>query len=161
MKLVWDFSEFNEFAENLQNVSEFERFAKQATRELAKELHEMLFQITPVKTGQLAAGWGGENYAYTIESFKYGYRITLRNQVPYAHSVNDGHYSHNQFNAGEPTGYLVKNRTPKIYTIDGANQDETYVFGHFFVEKAIVEISESSALEQIIMKELQKWWDSI
>lgn len=155
MRLEWDFHELYDFADRLGNADKFKEFAKVAVKQLAKDLHEMLFKETPVKTGQLAAGWGGaENYAYVIKEMKTGYKIEFINRVPYAKSVNDGHYSYNQFNkGGDP--YVVKHRTVP-YT--QGNADATFVFGHFFVEKSILKMENDEALNTIIANELDKWF---
>ena len=152
MKLKWDFSELEDFAERLDETAKFEQACKEVVKKLAKELQEMLFNQTPVKTGQLATGWGGaENYAYKIVELKTSYKVTLINRVPYAKAVNDGHYSYNQY--GGP--YEVKRRTVP-YT--QGNGDPTFVFGHFFVEKSILMLENSSELEKILYKELEKWF---
>jgi hypothetical protein len=158
MKLSWDLSEWLDFADRAVNTAKFNEFAKLATKQLAKELQDMLFATTPVKTGQLSAGWGGsENYAYTIKSRGNGFSVTLYNRVPYAKYVNDGHYLYNQFNVGGAP-YVVKRRTPKIYTAPNAKRDATYVFGHFFVEKSIVTLENQNILNKQISKELDKWF---
>lgn len=155
MKLKWDMHELEDFAKRLGETERFEKACKEVVTKLAKELHEMLFNKTPVKTGQLAAGWGGaENYAYKIVELKTSYKITLYNRVPYAKAVNDGHYSYNQFNKGG-TAYRVKHRTVP-YT--QGNSSERFVFGHFFVEKSILTMENSSELDKILYKELEKWF---
>ena len=152
MKLEWDFKELNEFADRLTETAPFQDACKRLTKQLAKELQEMLFQQTPVRTGQLAAGWGGsENYAYEIKTLKTSYKITLYNRVPYAKWVNDGHHSYNQY--GGP--YEVKRRTVP-YT-QGKN-DSTFVFGHFFVEKSILLLENSTELDKLLEKELESWF---
>lgn len=152
MKLKWDLSELEDFADRLSETARFERACKEVVKKLAKELQEMLFNKTPVKTGQLAAGWGGtENYAYKIVELKTSYKVTLYNRVPYAKAVNDGHYSYNQYGGA----YVVKHRTVP-YT--QGNGDPTFVFGHFFVEKSILTLENSSELEKILYKELEKWF---
>ena len=152
MKLKWDMHELEDFAKRLNETEQFEKACKEVVKKLAQELQEMLFNQTPVKTGQLAAGWGGaENYAYEIIELKTSYKITLYNRVPYAKYVNDGHYSYNQY--GGP--YEVKHRTVP-YT--QGNGDPTFVFGHFFVEKSVLMLENSSELEKILNKELEKWF---
>lgn len=155
MRLKWDFHELFDFGDKLADLTTFESACKKAVTQIAKELHEMLYQKTPVKTGQLAAGWGGsENYGYVIKELKTCYKVELINQVPYALSVNDGHYSHNQFNkGGQP--YIVKHRTVP-YT--QGNNDDTFVFGHFFVEKSILELENSTVLTELLQNELYKWF---
>ena len=145
MKLKWDFSEFTKFAESLQDFSKFDKFAKQATREIAVALREALFRNTPVLTGNLAASWGGEeNYSFTVKKLESGYSVTLKNHAmnnkspkypnfKYGLAVNDGH------------------RTP----------NGGWVMGRFFVEKSIIQTSESNELESIVMRELEKWWKGV
>jgi len=152
MKLKWDLDELFDFGDRIANAAKFDETCKTATKKLAKELQEMLFNETPVKTGQLAAGWGGtENYAYTIKQVRNGYHVDLINRVPYSLSVNDGHYSFNQF--GGP--YEVKRRTVP-YT--QGNSDSTFVFGHFFVEKSVLKLENSDVLNKLIAKELERWF---
>ena len=152
MKLKWDFKEWYDFADRLSNTEKFQEMCRKFVDELAKELREMLFNNTPVKTGQLAAGWGGtENYSYEIKKLKTGYKVTLYNRVPYAKAVNDGHYSYNQF--GGP--YVVKNRTVP-YT--QGNNGDTFVFGHFFVEKSILLMENDNEINALLEKEFERWF---
>lgn len=145
MKLEWDFSEFTKFANSLQDLSKFEIFARQATKQIADALREMLFLHTPVKTGNLSASWGGtENYSFEIKKWGYGYSVTLYNHAAndknfkYGLAVNDGHWSYNQY--GGPYKWVT---------------------GKFFVEKAIIQTAESMKLESLIMQELEKWWKGV
>lgn len=145
MQIEWDFHEFNDFARRLEDTSKFQLFAQQATQEIARELHKMLYETTPVKTGNLAAAWGGSgNYSYTIKKHGTGYSVTLYNRganekgFMYGLAVNDGHYSYNQY--GGPYKFVA---------------------GRFFVESAIIRTCNSTQLENIIMRKLQKWWDSV
>jgi len=152
MKFKWDFKELYDFADRLNDIDKFEEMCKKFVKELARELQEMLFDHTPVKTGQLATGWGGsENYEYKIVELKNSYKVTLYNRVPYAKAVNDGHYSYNQF--GGP--YIVKNRNVP-YT-QGKNE-ETFVFGHFFVEKSILLMENDNEINALLEKEFERWF---
>lgn len=155
MKLNWDFHELYDFANRIGNVPKFEDTCKKLVQELAKVLHDMLYYETPVKTGNLCSGWDtAENYTYTVKKVKRGYEVELKNEVPYALSVNDGHYSYNQYNVGG-SPYVVKNRTVPYTQGNGAS---TFVFGHFFVEKSILKLENSDQLEKILYKELEKWF---
>ena len=122
------------------------RTFQRITTEIATALREALFENTPVKTGNLAASWGGEeNYSFTVKKLKTGYSVTLYNRAisirpqkqyknfQYGLAVNDGH------------------RTP----------NGGWVMGRFFVEKSIIQTSESAELESIIMREIQKWWKGV
>ena len=139
MKAHWDLHEWTDFANELVN---FDKYAQLIAKEITKVLHEMLFQNTPVKTGNLCAAWGGsENYAYTVKKVGTGYQVILKNNgandkgFQYGLSVNDGHKSFNQY--GGPYGWVQ---------------------GRFFVEKSIIQTANSGQIEQIVMKQLQKWW---
>lgn len=152
MKLKFDTRELVDFSKRLKNFSEFERACKEIAQEITKVLHKMLITNTPVVTGELRLGWsGGTNCSYIVKKVWGGYRVELINDVPYALSVNDGHYSYNQY--GGP--YEVKNRTVP-YT--QGNNAPTFVFGHFFVEKSILTLENSKKLEKIVYKELEKWF---
>ncbi len=140
MKLKWDIKEWVDFGTRLSDTVRFEEYVKPATKEIAKILQDMLFQYTPVKTGNLAASWGGgENMAYEIKQMASGFRVTLINRAvnergeKYGVWVNDGHRSFNQY--GGPYGFVK---------------------GQFFVEKSIV--MAESKLDDVLNKELSKWW---
>lgn len=140
MKIKWEFDELWEFRDRVENFSRFEEFMKQAVKELAKVLHDMLFQYTPVKTGNLCASWGGStNMAYIVEETATGFKITLTNGAvnekgeKYGVWVNDGHRSFNQY--GGPYGFVK---------------------GQFFVEKSVIATEDKA--EAILYKELTKWW---
>jgi hypothetical protein len=142
MKFEWDFTELLDFGDRIADTAIFEEACEKITKQIAKELHKMLINNTPVKTGTLQSFWQtGENYSYTIKRVRGGFQVTLVNEAEYALSVNDGHYSHNQFNkGGEP--YVVRNRTvPHTQGEDG----DTFVFGRFFVEASIAQLEESEA----------------
>lgn len=151
MKIEWDFHEFFEFADKLSDFNRLEEKLQSTSKELGEILLKMLKANTPVKTGKLKSGWTD----YKVERVKNGFEITLTNTVEYAKWVNDGHYSYNQFGGA----YFVRNRTPKIAPEYETNDDDTFVFGHFFVEVTLWQLSNSTQLEQIIYKQLQKWWE--
>lgn len=146
MKLEWDFHELTDFGKRLNDLSKFEIAAQQIAKEIAKALQDALFRNTPVLTGNLRASWGGEeNCSFVAKKFSYGYKVTLYNRAvslrpqkkyknfQYGLSVNDGHKT--------PSG--------------------GWVVGRFFVENSILQTANSMQLEQLIMKHLQKWWDSV
>ena len=143
MDITIDCKDLNKFLERLADNEGFENFLQSLTREITKALHEMLFENTPVKTGNLCAAWGGkENYSYTIEKRSGGYSITLINNAAnddgfqYGLSVNDGHWSYNQY--GGPY---------------------KWVEGRFFVENSIdLTIPK---IERIVARELKKWWRGV
>lgn len=156
MKFEWDLSEFVEFANNLET---FEQCCQSLSSEIAEAVQKALMDGTPVKTGKLQSGWlsGG----YVIQKKDKGYTITFLNDTEYAYYVNYGHYSYNQFNVGTNQPYVVNHRTVPLDPKFGNKypQDPTYVFGHFFVEHTLLDLCETKKLEQIIIDELQKWWE--
>ena len=164
MKLEYDFKAIYEFGKKLRNYEQFEQTVMEATQELAKILHRILKKNTPVDTGELKAGWDGENLKYKVEKVNGGYEVTFTNKVEYAWWVNYGHLSYNQFNVGgEP--YEVKNRvkvtSPKQWQNDvSAYKDAPayFVYGHFFVEQSVLAM-EKKNLEKTLYKELEKWFE--
>lgn len=155
MKIIWDISEIERFADRLSDLSIFNKHMKNLSKELGGILRDMLLRYTPVKTGNLRSGWNG---AYIITQTQDGFDVELTNDVEYATYVNDGHYSRNQLNptsSGKPP-YVVKNRTSKVYSVSGAKRGKTYVYGHFFVEKSVVETN--AKLEYTLNKHLERWW---
>lgn len=136
MKLIWDFREFGEFANRLQRDYELQTMLMTATQEVARALHSELLTLTPVDTGNLRKMWSaGDNLKFTVQKVADGFIVEFINEASndgfmYGVAVNDGHRSR----AGN------------------------WVVGRFFVEKSIVEVSDSGKLESIIYKQLQKWW---
>lgn len=156
MELEWDFHELTDFASRLSETAQFESACKATTEEIAKKLLSMLRTNTPVETGKLKGGWNG---TFTATKVKGGFLVVLKNDVEYASAVNDGHYSHNQFNKGG-TPYVVKHRTVPYDSTFGGDypSDPTYVFGRFFVENSILQLNNTKQIEQILYKQLQQWW---
>lgn len=139
MKFEWDFSELVQFAGRLQDGYAFDTAMMTATQNIARVLHQYLLTNTPIDTGNLRKMWSaGDNLRFTVEPVNGGYQVTLINlaQNPkgfrYGLAVNDGHKM--------PYG-------------------SGWVMGRFFVEKSILQTEPK--VEQIIMRELQKWWDSV
>jgi hypothetical protein len=143
MKLTWDFSELTDFTHRLQNQHDLDTALMTATQQIAKLLHKQLLTNTPVKTGNLRKMWSADgNLLFTVKRVANGFQVTIVNNArngssrgfKYGLAVNDGH------------------RTPS-----GAG----WVMGRFFVEASIVQTANSAQLNNIIMKELQKWWRSV
>lgn len=138
MRMEWDFSELTDFAEQLSDTHSLETAIMTAAKKLAQELHSALLTRTPVKTGNLRAGWSrGTNLMFLVEDVGNGYEVTLSNSADneghmYGVDVNDGHRSFNQF--GGPYGFVP---------------------GKLFVEKAV--IATGAKCEEIIYHELEKW----
>lgn len=168
MKLKWDFHELYDFGERIANVAEFEKVCEKATKELAKVFQDMLISKTPLVTGQLAAGWAGaENCSYTVKRMKSGFKVELVNRVPYAKAVNDGHKAYNQFGGPYPIHDEVsigpygklRGRIAVTEPYEWQQGDPSmYVFGHFFVERSIVELENGTELNKVLQKELNKWF---
>ena len=154
MKFKWDFSELVNFGNRLGDTEAFARYQEDICKEIADILRKMLLAHTPVKTGKLKAGWGGDNAAYKVKRKGSVFEVTLENKVEYARWVNDGHRSFNQF--GGP--YFVQNRTPKIAPEYNTIDDDTYVFGHFFVEISVYKVENSKELEKILYQQLENWF---
>lgn len=156
MKVMFDFSELNKFLKNVRNPKRLGVTLSVAAQNIAKVLHRHLVEQTPVDTGELRKMWNiDDNLKFTVKRVRNGYEVVLINKAEYASSVNDGHYSYNQFNKGG-NPYVVKNRTVP-YKQGG--KDKTFVFGRFFVEDSI-DLTYPK-VERIVMKELMKWWDSV
>lgn len=154
----WDFSELYKFAEELTSGEKTEVYLKKAMREVAKEIVDVIKKHTPVgETTQLIHGW--DKRKITVKRTAEGYEVLLVNDVPYATAVNDGHMAYNQY--GGP--YPIKQENRKLQAPYGMYQGESdmYVYGHFFVEKGIIEYSSYGALEKRIMENLEKWWNNV
>lgn len=157
MKLQWDFSELIKFADNLTEFQKLEKAMQAATKRLAEELLRQMKELTPVEEGTLISGWNGNNFVVTKKDG--GFEVLIVNKTPYALAVNDGHRVRNRKD-GEY--YQVKRRVkvPSAYKWQDPVSN-WYVFGHFFVERGILKLTETTKIEQIIMNELKKWWDSV
>lgn len=156
MKLEWDFSELYEFAERLDNTAKFESYCKKTTQEIAKLLRKWIIDETPKVTGELVKGWDGDNLAYVVEQQATGFKVTLMNKVPYAKAVNDGHRVRNR-KRGPYYKVHTRVKVPVSYTWQ-LDDSEWFVYGHFFVERAIVELAATDKLEKILYRELNKWF---
>lgn len=139
MKISFDFSELTEFVENARNPHLLESAFMTATQSIARVVHQHLLEQTPIDTGNLRKMWSaGDNLRFTVEKVNGGFEVTLINaaQNPmgekYGEWVNDGHR--------KPNGV-------------------GWVMGRFFVENSI-DLTYPKT-EQLIMKELEKWWDSV
>jgi hypothetical protein len=149
MKLIWDIQELVDFGKRIGDYETYETYIMTATQEIARALHKAVVMRTPVVTGELRSGWSrGDNLAFRVQQVAGGYVVELTNNVKYARWVNYGHHSYNQF--GGP--YEVKNRTVRYYQ---GNNGSTYVYGHFFVEKAVLDTERKA--ETIIKNELKDW----
>lgn len=156
MKIKWDFKEFTDFAENLQNITQLDNTLKKATKDIAKALLSRIKGLTPVDSYELINGWNGNKFL--VQEVANGYEVLLVNTTEYASAVNDGHKAYNQYGGPYPIKHRVQVRNPHRWQKGDATY---YVFGHFFVERGIVQINATTEIEQLIMRELQKWWEKL
>lgn len=159
MKFDWDFSELENFAKQLGNETILDEAMKEILLEIAKKLLGIMKKNTPVEDGTLIGGWDDES-ALAVTNTKDGYEVKIVNKTEYARYVNDGHYSFNKLNKGGKP-YVVHNRTVMFDETFGGDypNDDTYVFGRFFVEHSILEMTEAKEVEKIIMQHLEEWWE--
>ena len=145
MKLNCDFSEVIDFAQRLSNTHDLDTHLMNATKTIAKVLHQRLLENTPIKTGNLRKMWSaGDNLLFTVNKVDNRYEVVLINKARsgkdaitddestgfmYGVAVNDGH--------GTPTG--------------------GWVMGRFFVERSIVQ--SEVAVKPVIQRELKKWFE--
>ena len=157
MKVDWDISELTNFAAKLSNTSLLDKNLKNATKRLAKALLRWMKEFTPVDGYTLISGWEGNNFAVTRKGDVF--EVLIVNKTPYALAVNDGHRVRNR-KGGEY--YQVKRRIQvrKAHQWQ-ADTSDWYVYGHFFVERGILRLSNTTEIENIIMQEIRKWWDSL
>lgn len=155
MKIEYDLRELVEFANNLTN-SELQKTFKRITKDIAKALLKRMKGLTPVDEYDLINGWDGNKFL--VRSVGDGYEVSIVNKTPYALYVNDGHKVFNQYGGAYPIKRRVQVRSPHQWQQGDATY---YVFGHFFVERGILTLNNTNEIESIIMRELEKWWDSI
>ena len=154
MELEIDFNEFKQFANRLGNLGKFEQCAERIVRDISKALLKQMKSLTPVDEYDLINGWDGNKFA--VIKRENGCEVLIINKTPYALHVNDGHKAYNQY--GGP--YPIKNRRQVRIPHKWQEGDSTYyVFGHFFVERGIARLTETKQVEEIIMRELEKWWE--
>jgi hypothetical protein len=150
MKLKWDFHELYEFNKRLSDSSyELETALMTITREIAKVLHSNLIRNTPIDTGNLRKMWSaGENLKFTVTPMVNGYEVVLINEA-----VNKQNVSNSKLReSGNGFMYGV--------AVNDGHKTPTggWVMGKFFVEKSIVQTENSSQLQKIIYRELEKWF---
>ena len=139
----------------------FASSVKFATKEIASVLLKAIKSLTPIgETYQLINGWNGNDFA--VRQVNNGFEVLLVNKDPKARWVNDGHRSFNQFNVGTNEPYVVHTRKKVTSPYQWQLGDGTHwVYGHFFVERGILQVENTTQVEEIIMKKLQKWWESV
>lgn len=158
MKLEWDFKELNDFADNLKSFgSAFNPHLERATKEIARALLKHMRNLTPIdKTGQLIQGWDGN--AFLVKAVTNGFEVDIVNSAEYAAWVNDGHKAYNQFGGPYKIHSRVKVTSPHQWQ---KGSPTYYVFGHFFVERGILQLDNTDQIERIIYKHLQNWWKGL
>lgn len=156
MKFQWDFSEVTQWATRLVDVNRFNECCERITKEIAKALLKQMRSLTPVGEYTLIHGWDDNKFVVTKKDN--GFEVLIVNKTPYALAVNDGHKAFNQNGGPYPIKHRVQVRSPHQWQQGDATW---YVFGHFFVERGILRMTDTMEVEQIIMRELKKWWDSI
>lgn len=157
MKIEWDVSELIDFANHLSDTSKFDREMRFAAKEIASVLLKAIKTFTPVgDTYQLVNGWNGNDFA--IKVVDGGFEVLLVNTDEKALWVNDGHKAYNQFGGPYPIRHRVKVTSAHQWQ---KGNPSYYVFGHFFVERGILQLNNTKQVEQIIMNKLKKWWDSV
>ena len=155
MKVKWEFDELWKCQDRLSQTVEFDRFMKLAAQDIAKRLHKMLINNTPVDFGTLQAHWQtDENYSYTVDRTKFGFEVTLYNRAKYATWVNDGHRQ-------QPGRFIPGYWEGKHFRYDpnadgGMVLKRSWVMGRFFVERSVIQTEPIVA--QLITNELKKWW---
>ena len=153
MKIEWDFTEFTNFANKLQDNRLDETF-KRITKDISKALLKRIKGLTPADSYDLINGWDGNKFL--VRDVKNGYEVSLVNTTEYALYVNDGHRAFNQFGGPYPIKHRVKVTSPHQWQKGDATY---YVFGHFFVERGMLQLVNTSEIEELVMRELQKWWE--
>lgn len=157
MKAIWEIDDILQFGNRLSDYTNFKKNLGKATQEIAKLLHKMLIKNTPVDFGTLQAFWEtDENYSYLVEQVENGFAVTLINRAMYAKWVNNGH---RQRPGRFIPGYWEGTHFRYDPTADGGMVlKKSWVKGRFFVEKSILTLENTSKLNKVIYKELEKWF---
>jgi hypothetical protein len=154
MEFEWDFSELIEFAKNLEDNDLPDTF-KRITKDISKALLKRMKSLTPVDEYDLINGWDGN--AFLVKEVGTGFEVEIVNKDPKALWVNDGHKAFNQFGGPYPIKRRIQVRSPHKWQKGDATY---YVFGHFFVERGILQLKNTKEIESIILKNLEKWWSA-
>lgn len=154
MELEIDWKDIHKFANRLGNLSKFEQHIERVTKDIAKALLKQMKSLTPVDEYDLINGWDGNKFA--VAKTDGGFEVLIVNKTPYALAVNDGHMAYNQYGGPYPIKHRKQVRIPHRWQEGDATY---YVFGHFFVERGMVKLTNTREIESIIMRELEKWWE--
>lgn len=154
MRVEYDFDEIIAFADKLRNFTLYEEYMKKAAREISKALLNHMKSYTPVDEYDLIRGWDGNNFIVTKKDN--GFEVLIVNTNEYALYVNDGHKAYNGYGGPYKIRRRIQVRSPHKWQKGDATY---YVFGHFFVERGIVKLTDTKQIEAIILNELRKWWE--
>lgn len=154
MRIKFDFRELTDFASRLQSGARFEEAMGRTAKAVAKALLKQMKSLTPVDSYELINGWDSNKFA--VIKKPNGCEVLIVNKTPYALYVNDGHKAYNQYGGPYQIKHRVQVRSPHQWQ---EGDQAWYVFGHFFVERGILRLTESKEIEAIIMRELTKWWE--
>lgn len=155
MRFDWDFSELYQFADKLGEVGRLETALKRATKDIAKALLKRMKSLTPVDEYDLISGWEGNHFL--VKEVDGGFEVLIVNRDEKATWVNDGHRVRNR---KDGPFYKVKRRIQVRKPHQWQKPvNDWYVFGHFFVERGILQLNNTVEIEEIIMRELEKWWE--
>jgi len=156
MKTQWDFTELLEFADALNDEKRFDTELKRATKEIAHELLRRIKAHTPIgDTWALINGWDKNDFAVT--EVNGGFEVLLINPTMYATWVNDGH---RQTPGRFIPGHFINGRFYYDQTAKGGMVlKQPFVKGRFFVEKGILDLENTTLIESIIQRHLDKWWE--
>lgn len=156
MKIEWDLSDLFDFSDKLGEYSRYETELKRATKEIAHELQRRIKQHTPIgDTWALINGWDKNDFA--VRQVGKGFEVLLVNPTEYATWVNDGH---RQKPGRFIPGHFLSGRFYYDPTADGGMVlRQPFVKGRLFVEKGILDLENTTLVESIIQKHLEKWWE--
>ena len=147
MKIEWDLREFERFVDGLSETAQLVDRFKRITKAIAQELLRQIKTFTPRDEGTLISGWDGN--AFLVNTLPNGnFEVKIVNKVEYAQWVNDGHRVRNRKD-GEYLSVKHRVKVPVAYQWQ-KDTSELYVYGHFFVERGIVQLKNTQKIEQII-----------
>lgn len=158
MKVDFDFSELNEFAESLNDHAHVASVLGRIAQKIARALVKRMNAVTPVLDYELIYGW--DKNKFLVTQTVNGCEVLLVNHVDYALYVNDGHSQRpGRFIPGYWAG--VRRFVYVPGHPEGMILKKSWVKGKFFVERGITTLKSSKEIEAIVMQELNKWWESV
>ena len=143
MNVKFNFKKVTDFVERLSDKHVYETHLMTATQKIAKVLHQLLLEKTPVDTGNLRKMWSaGDNLLFTVERVSGGFEVTLINAAENKRGMSD---------TSQP-GYMYGNAVNYGHVSPAGG----WVMGRFFVERSIAETE--LQVQKLIYQELQKWF---